>query len=156
MSNDYFYEIRWKLTIQHTTLHFCVIVHYRHGFHRKCQWYCMLTDFLLKAHSFLWQRDGEQRWSDGRASGWRLSLCWQSLKATNQELVAGVLIVFLYVQGLDLGVGDAGTVLVDGEGRSTGETCLPGWGWVQRRTYSLWSGITESGRKGSEKQASRG
>lgn len=43
-------------------------------------------------------------------------LCADRLKATNQELVDGVLIVFLYVQGLDLGVGDAGTVLVDGEG----------------------------------------
>lgn len=50
------------------------------------------------------------------------------LRATNQELVAGVLVVFLYVQGLDLGMGDAGTVLVDGEGRSKGETCLPGRG----------------------------
>lgn len=57
----------------------------------------------------------EQKWSDGGASGWSLPLCWQSLKATNQELVAGVLVVFLYIQGLDLGVGDAGTVLVDGE-----------------------------------------
>lgn len=54
--------------------------------------------------------------------------------------MAGVLVGFLYVQGLDLGVGDAGTVLVDGEGRSTGETCLPGRGWVQRRTHSSWSG----------------
>lgn len=41
-----------------------------------------------------------------------------SVSATDQELVAGVLIALLYVQGLDLSVGDAGTVLVEG-GRST-------------------------------------
>lgn len=71
--------------------------------------------------------------------------------------MAGVLIVFLYVQGLDLGVGEAGTVLVGGEGRSTGETCLPGWGWVQRSTYSSGSrGGSPSGRDRSEKQASGG
>lgn len=35
-----------------------------------------------------------------------------SVLATDQELVAGVLIALLYVQGLDLSVGDAGTVLV--------------------------------------------
>lgn len=34
--------------------------------------------------------------------------------ATDQEVVAGVLIAFLYVHGLDLSVGDAGTVLVKG------------------------------------------
>lgn len=46
--------------------------------------------------------------------------------ATDQELVADVLIALLYVQGLDLSVGDAGTVLVKGgkgRVRSTGETC---------------------------------
>lgn len=32
--------------------------------------------------------------------------------ATDQELVADVLIALLYVHGLDLSVGDAGTVLV--------------------------------------------
>lgn len=41
---------------------------------------------------------------------------------TDQEVVAGVLVALLYVQGLDLSVGDAGTVLVNEEvGRSTGE-----------------------------------
>lgn len=42
--------------------------------------------------------------------------CNASLHATDQELVADVLIVLLYVHGLDLSVGDAGTVLVKGEG----------------------------------------
>lgn len=37
-----------------------------------------------------------------------------SVLATDQELVAGVLVALLYVQGLDLSVGDAGTVLVNG------------------------------------------
>lgn len=37
-----------------------------------------------------------------------------SVSATDQELVAGVLVALLYVQGLDLSVGDAGTVLVKG------------------------------------------
>lgn len=101
-----------------------------------------------------------KRWCMGKGEvmeGWCLSLCWQSLKATNQELVAGVLVVFLYVQGLDLGVGDAGTVLVDGEGRSTGETCLPGPGWVRGGIQLMESReITQSGREGSGKQASRG
>ena len=41
---------------------------------------------------------------------------------TDQELVAGVLIALLYVHGLDLSMGYAGTVLVKG-GRSTGERC---------------------------------
>ncbi len=50
-----------------------------------------------------------------------------SVLATDQELVAGVLIALLYVQGLDLSVGDTGTVLVKG-GRSTGETCPTGGG----------------------------
>lgn len=40
-----------------------------------------------------------------------------SVLATDQELVAGVLIAFLYVHGLDLSVGDAGTVLVKGRWR---------------------------------------
>lgn len=92
--------------------------------------------FLIKGTSIHKETLREQ-WSDEIASGWRLSLHWQSLRATNQELVAGILVVFLYVQGLDLGMGDAGTVLVNGEGRSTGETCQPGHRWVQRRTSSL-------------------
>lgn len=52
-----------------------------------------------------------------------------SVSATDQELVAGVLIALLYVHGLDLSVGYAGTVLVKagggGRGRrgSTGESC---------------------------------
>lgn len=52
------------------------------------------------------------------------------LHATDQELVADVLIALFYVHGLDLSVGDAGTVLVRGEeeGRSTGETCPTGQG----------------------------
>lgn len=50
-----------------------------------------------------------------------------SVMATNQELLAGVLIALLYVHRLDLSVGDAGTVLVKG-GRSTGETCPTGQG----------------------------
>lgn len=57
-----------------------------------------------------------------------------SVLATDQELVAGVLVLLLYVQGLDLSVGDAGTVLVNGGGRSTGETCLPGRGGVGEDT----------------------
>lgn len=36
--------------------------------------------------------------------------------STDQELKAAVLIALLYVQGLDLSVGDAGTVLVKEEG----------------------------------------
>lgn len=79
-----------------------------------------------------------------------------SLRATNQELVAGILIVFLYVQGLDLGMGDAGTVLVNGEGRSTGETCLPGQGWVQRRTSSSVNRGESVWRDESQAQASVG
>lgn len=55
-----------------------------------------------------------------------------SVLATDQELVAGVLVAVLYVQRLDLSVGDAGTVLVNG-GRSTGETCLSGQGGAGRR-----------------------
>lgn len=43
---------------------------------------------------------------------WRLSPCWQRVLTTDQELVAGVLIALFYVHGLDLSVGDAGTVLV--------------------------------------------
>lgn len=34
---------------------------------------------------------------------------------TDQEVVARVLVALLYVQGLDLSVGDAGTVLVNEE-----------------------------------------
>lgn len=34
---------------------------------------------------------------------------------TDQEVVAGVLVALLYVQRLDLSVGDAGTVLVNEE-----------------------------------------
>lgn len=70
---------------------------------------------------------------------WDTCLHADSVSATDQELVAGVLVVLLYVQGLDLSVGDAGTVLVNG-GRSTGETCLPGQGGVRRKDRELWSG----------------
>lgn len=47
--------------------------------------------------------------------------------------MADVLIALLYVQGLDLSVGDAGTVLVKG-GRSTGETCPTGQGRAEGDT----------------------
>lgn len=43
-------------------------------------------------------------------------LCADSIWATDQELMADVLIPFLYVHGLDLSVGDAGTVLAKGGG----------------------------------------
>lgn len=47
---------------------------------------------------------------------WDTCLHADSVSATDQVLVAGVLVVLLYVQGLDLSVGDAGTVLVNGGG----------------------------------------
>lgn len=58
---------------------------------------------------------------------------------TDQEVVAGVLVVLLYVQGLDLSVGDAGTVLVNEEvGREHrwGETCLQGAAGGRKGTWS--------------------
>lgn len=78
--------------------------------------------------------------------------------ATDQELVAGVLVALLYVQGLDLSVGDAGTVLVNGGGRSTGETCPPGQGGVERK-HGAWEwrvclGLVGRVRDVAEKQAS--
>lgn len=116
---------------------------------------CFLFCFLNQRHINPHKETLREQWSDEIASGWHLSLHWQSLRATNQELVADILVVFLYVQGLDLGMGDAGTVLVNGEGRSTGETCQPGHGWVQRRTSSLVN-RGESVWCESEKQASVG
>ena len=45
---------------------------------------------------------------------WDHCLHADSVSGTDQELVAGVLILLLYVQWLDLSMGDAGTVLVEG------------------------------------------
>ncbi len=67
---------------------------------------------------------------------WDACLHADSVLTTDQELVAGVLIALLYVQGLDLSVGDAGTVLVKG-GRSTGETCPTGRGGVEGK-HGAW------------------
>lgn len=52
--------------------------------------------------------------SDGREHQCDNCLHADSVLATDQELVADVLILLLYVQRLDLSVGDAGTVLVKG------------------------------------------
>lgn len=60
-----------------------------------------------------------------------------SVLATDQELVADVLIGLLYVQRLDLSVGDAGTVLVKGGG-STGETCPTGHDGGVERKHGAW------------------
>lgn len=47
-----------------------------------------------------------------------------SIRATDQKLVAEVFIMFLYVHGLDLSVGYAGTVLGRWRGgQDKGETC---------------------------------
>lgn len=135
--NDYLYNITWKLIIQYTTMHSCVIVHYGHGFYRKCHWFVFeLFCSFIKGTSIL--KTSTHCVSKGEVMKKHQgghSLC-ADRRATNQELVAGVLVVFLYVQRLDLGMGDAGTILVNGEGGGTGETCLPGQGWVQRRTSS--------------------
>lgn len=54
-----------------------------------------------------------------------------SSHATNQKLVAGVLIWLLYVHGLDLSMGDAGTVLVKGRGTKVRHALPDSWGMME-------------------------